>query len=228
MFILSWKTPKTSNFSHLYRYKTSFWSITMKKVIFTALLLALSLSISQEAFTATKDSTSLTVTNLRTDITKAENQTPIGTVIAWPFSKMPSDGNWLECNGQTVSAATYPEFVANFGSTTPDYRGLFLRGQGGGSNALGEFQDYALPATVGRGQFIGGLSGNGGDEYKNTEYQPGQAFRVKNYWCCYGGGGNQWPGITYEMDLFGGVPDANKGNEIRPANRAVKYIIKVR
>ena len=52
---------------------------------------------------------------------------PIGTVIAWPGTKNPTDGTWLECNGQ--SCAGYAELVSILGkSTVPDYRDRFLEG----------------------------------------------------------------------------------------------------
>ena len=35
---------------------------------------------------------------------------PVGTVITWPSNSWPSDrDNWLECNGQSISSAVYPE-----------------------------------------------------------------------------------------------------------------------
>lgn len=55
----------------------------------------------------------------------------VGTVITWPSNSWPSDrDNWLECNGQSISSAVYPELVALIGTTVPDYRGIFLRGRG--------------------------------------------------------------------------------------------------
>ena len=54
---------------------------------------------------------------------------PVGTVITWPSNSWPSDrDNWLECNGQSISSAVYPELVGIIGSRVPDYRGRFLRG----------------------------------------------------------------------------------------------------
>ena len=53
----------------------------------------------------------------------------VGTVITWPSNSWPSDkDNWLECNGQSISSAVYPELVGVVGRRVPDYRGRFLRG----------------------------------------------------------------------------------------------------
>lgn len=57
---------------------------------------------------------------------------PVGTVITWPSNSWPSDrDNWLECNGQSISSAVYPELVAVVGGNVPNYQGVFLRGYGG-------------------------------------------------------------------------------------------------
>ena len=63
---------------------------------------------------------------------------PVGTVITWPSNSWPSDrDNWLECNGQSISSAVYPELVGVIGSRVPDYRGRFLRGLQSG-HSVGE------------------------------------------------------------------------------------------
>ena len=64
---------------------------------------------------------------------------PVGTVITWPSNSWPSDrDNWLECNGQSISSAVYPELVGVLEkSTVPDYPGRFLRGLQSG-HSVGE------------------------------------------------------------------------------------------
>ena len=65
---------------------------------------------------------------------------PIGSVITWvsPVTT-PNNTVWIECNGATVSRATYPELFAVLGTsygagdgsttfTLPDFRGMFLAG----------------------------------------------------------------------------------------------------
>lgn len=70
---------------------------------------------------------------------------PVGTVIAWPGTKNPTDGTWLECNGQ--SCAGYAELVSILGkSTVPDYRNRFLEG----SATPGKVLAAGLPNISGR------------------------------------------------------------------------------
>ena len=54
---------------------------------------------------------------------------PLGTVLSWPYEKMPTDSeNWAKCEGQSLSGT---ELCKTFGKcVAPDYRGMFLRGAG--------------------------------------------------------------------------------------------------
>lgn len=70
---------------------------------------------------------------------------PIGTIIAWASAKNPTDGTWLDCNGQ--SCAVYTELVSILEkSTVPDYRNRFLEG----SAAPGTILEAGLPNITGR------------------------------------------------------------------------------
>ncbi len=52
---------------------------------------------------------------------------PIGSIVAWPNSTAPT--NYLECDGSTFSAGTYPDLNTVLGGTTlPDLRGEWIRG----------------------------------------------------------------------------------------------------
>ena len=63
---------------------------------------------------------------------KSTGGIPVGTVITWPSNSWPSDADkWLECNGQSISSAVYPELVALIGGNIPNYQEVFLRGYGG-------------------------------------------------------------------------------------------------
>ena len=105
---------------------------------------------------------------------------PIGTVIAWASSKNPSDGVWLECNGQ--SCAAYSELSAVLGKTTvPDYRGRFLEG----NQVAGTVKEAGLPNITGQtnccdGFYLHKITSTGAlfatnrfsDNYSNSRYSP--------------------------------------------------------
>lgn len=161
---------------------------------------------------------------------------PIGTVIAWASSNNPSDGTWLECNGQ--SCAAYSELSAVLGKTTvPDYRGVFLRGLGTretthfgnvvhSSGSLGELQGDAM-IQLPKSSFYAAL-GRIGSEFASEQQQ--SAFSCTgafSYSSTYNtamkvGNSDNW-GREYILDFSRAIPVSN---ELRPVNIAVRYFIK--
>ena len=147
---------------------------------------------------------------------------PVGTVIIWPFSTNPegwSEGKWLECNGQSVSASAYPELRALVGANVPDLRGLFLRGTGGNAAALGTVQEDA-----GR-NITGTAPGESNGNIFNSAYSG--AFYVSNsanrYPGTNGAGDGDNAQISFNASRSWGA--AHTANEFRPRNRAVRYLI---
>lgn len=111
-------------------------------------------------------------------------------------------------------ARTYPELFALVGTNVPDLRGLFLRGHGGNSAALGQTQGDAIRNITGS---LGRLpSAIGGDA-------TGPFYTSRN-----ANDGGLYPSNTaryVDMDISRVVPTAS---ENRPVNRAVRYLIRVR
>ena len=170
------------------------------------------------------DSTTFNPTTVAV-IAKGTSSIPVGTIISWPVAQNPadwqnSDGsyNWLECNGQSISRTVYPELFALMGGQVPDLRGLFLRGHGGNSAALGVTQGHAMRDISASGSisvgFGGYLSGSG-------IFKPVGSHKVT---VIRGTWDNNWSSTNYGLDLSaGGVPVAN---EVRPDNQAVRYLIR--
>lgn len=153
---------------------------------------------------------------------------PIGTIIIWGYAKNPSEdyGVWLDCDGRNVS--NYPNLVAAIGSTTiPDYRGLFLRGQGSQtvdgtvytSPAVGTKQGDAIRNIY--GQFVvDDIVGKGGYD---RQYPPNGAFKVvgsANYDAKSHPDGD---GRLVSFNASNVVPTAD---ENRPVNATVRFLIK--
>ena len=103
---------------------------------------------------------------------------PIGTIIAWASAKNPTDGIWLDCNGQSCDG--YAELVSVLGkSTVPDYRNRFLEG----SATPGTVLEAGLPNISGSfvvhmtnpvsGAFYNGKSG-----YESKQYRDWNARQV--------------------------------------------------
>ena len=155
---------------------------------------------------------------------------PVGTVITWPSNSWPSDrDNWLECNGQSISSAVYPELVGVVGGNVPNYQGVFLRGYGGQTS-------YHYGAVGHWSAGLGELQGDGIREiWGELSYLPrsrdgevGQ-FGSLAFW---NEGRNQWmndagkaPSGAMNFYASRSTPVVGK---IRPVNRAVHYLIRAR
>ena len=110
----------------------------------------------------------------------------------------------------------YPELFAIVGGQTPDLRGLFLRGHGGNSAALGVVQRDAirnLTADFGGAIYGSGISANG--VFKG---------HTGGMWASLTGGGGTRD-CYLQFDASRQVPTAE---ENRPVNQAVRYLIRAR
>ena len=183
----------------------------MKKRIlsfFAALLFLLPLLASSPIHGA--DATSFDPTRVEVKA-KGSGGVPVGMILAWPVGQNPEDmDNWLECNGQSISQSVYPELFAVVGGQVPDLRGLFLRGHGGNSAALG----------VQQGDAIRNITGYGGNAIMGA---PTGAFSGSYYG--HHVGASSWPVYFCDFDASRVVPTAE---ENRPVNQAVRYLVRAR
>ena len=155
---------------------------------------------------------------------------PVGTVITWPSNSWPSDrDNWLECSGQSISSAVYPELVGVVGGNVPNYQGVFLRGYGGQTS-------YHYGAVGHWSAGLGELQGDGIREiWGELSYLPrsrdgevGQSGSLA-FW---NEGRNQWMNDAGKapsgaMNFYASRSTPVVG-EVRPVNRAVRYLIRAR
>ena len=199
----------------------------MKRSYLFLFLLLASLVFSSPVLAA--DSTSFDPTKVMVQ-SVATSSIPIGTVIAWPSASWPADAdNWLECNGQAISSAVYPELVALIGWNVPNYQGVFLRGYGGQTS-------YHYGAVGHWSAGLGELQGDGIREiWGELSYLPrsrdgevGQSGSLA-FW---NEGRNQWMNDAGKapsgaMNFYASRSTPVVG-EVRPVNRAVRYLIRAR
>lgn len=137
-------------------------------------------------------------------VAKGAGGVPVGTIIAWPVAQNPADmENWLECNGQSISASVYPELSALVGAKVPDFRGVFLRG-----------------VDAGKGYDIGRIVGS----YQEDMVGP-HVHRMK-FWRHNADGGGIWAYPKYDADDGTLWTHPNDGLETRPKNMSVRYFIR--
>ena len=108
------------------------------------------------------------------------------------------------------------------GANVPDLRGLFLRGYGGNSAALGLTQEDAVRAGFGVGTLDKVLVW--GDRFRSHtgifKVISSSRTNVMSDGSIDDGTGTAQ---DLEVDLSGGVPTSN---EFRPVNQAVRYLIR--
>ena len=153
---------------------------------------------------------------------------PIGSMFMWPSETMPTTGQWMECDGSALLRADYPHLFSVLGtqwgegdgSTTfnlPDTRGMFPRGWNHGKST-GYFDPDAASRTA---------SANGGATGDSVGTQ--QNFQIQSHTHdapIYDGLGLNGPGAG--SDHYGAIQTGvSGGNETRPVNFSVMYIIRV-
>ncbi|MCP4163639.1 MAG: hypothetical protein GY760_26570 [Deltaproteobacteria bacterium] len=144
-----------------------------------------------------------------------------GFVTPWPTSNVPT--GFLSCNGASVSRTTYADLFGVIGTeygsvdsthfTLPDYRGEFLRGW---DNGAGNDPDKLSRTDRGDGTTNDNVGTKQADEFfKHSHYG-----RTTFWNSGIGAGGNS------TTSLPGGQTGESGGNETRPRNVSVQYIIK--
>ena len=164
-----------------------------------------------------------------------ESLCPAGTILAYAGDTAPT--GWFLCNGQALNRGTYSVLYSvigtRFGTTAgdnflvPDLRGRFLRGRDGGA---GRDDDRNSRSAMNSGGATGDAVGSvQGDSYASHNHGYNDIYYSE------GGGtvtvsGNKGSGDTdsdnkgYEMAR---TSSSSGGNETRPENANVNYIIKM-
>jgi hypothetical protein len=162
---------------------------------------------------------------------------PPGTVVAYMGATAPA--GWLLCDGkQYLRNPPYDKLYAVIGNASgsvdtnnfnvPDLRGRFLRGWTSDAGTTGVARDPDATntnvATGGRGASSTG--GNTGNSIGSLQYDAFKSHTHTEYRTDPSGwfvdkGGFGWPNYTYPTES-----GATGGNETRPANVYVNYIIK--
>jgi microcystin-dependent protein len=160
---------------------------------------------------------------------------PPGTVLpfAGPPSKIPA--GYLPCDGVPVSRSTYSDLFAAIGESwgngdnvstfnVPDLRGRFMRGVDNGADNDLDADSRTPIATGGNaGDAVGSLQEDDLANHSHPVYPGGSGFALGAN-CCgilaggYATGSNQFS--------FATVTGTQGGNETRPKNAYVNFIIK--
>ncbi|MEH4714360.1 shufflon system plasmid conjugative transfer pilus tip adhesin PilV [Enterobacter ludwigii] len=135
---------------------------------------------------------------------------PVGTIAIWGSTAIPA--GWLECNGQVFSTTAFSELASYYPSgRVPDFRGVFLRGLDRG---LGRDPDSSRS-----------LLSIQADEFKKHSHQIPVERQRDNPSAGAIMKGVAWPGSYQTLNTDALSKEAG-GDETRPINAAVIYIIK--
>lgn len=155
---------------------------------------------------------------------------PVGAVVPFAGNADKIPDGWLLCDGEPYDIAIYPELFGVIGESwgttgpdrfrVPDLRGVFLRGVSGG--AADEFSDPDTSARISRHE--GGNIGNATGSYQTDNFESHSHTSKATF--IINGSANRYSGGSW--GAFSEDPAINNtgGNETRPVNAYVNYIIK--
>lgn len=208
-------------------------------------------SLADNSITTAKYATSsITVAKLAQEV--IDKLTPTGTVISFAGTAIPS--GYLYCDGTAVSRTVYASLFSAIGTlhgngdasstfNLPDYRGYFLRGQDDGA---GNDPDAAArtASNVGgsTGDQVGSLQPYGIEGHNHSISDPGhvhataQPVKAFNLAVPVFGEAYQiapnpdlglFTAFSVSASMTGITINVSGGNETRPVNKYVRYLIKV-
>tara|TARA_B100000282_G_scaffold279146_1_gene239277 strand:+ start:651 stop:1484 length:834 start_codon:yes stop_codon:yes gene_type:complete len=156
---------------------------------------------------------------------------PAGIIL--PYGSTSAPTGYLSCDGAAVSRSTYSTLFSAIGTTwgvgdnsstfnVPDLRAMFLRGTGThGTANMAKGTDFSAPA-------VGTIENDQMQDHKHqTIMSPGTSYQTYSSYAI----GNNAYGTTYNFNTTApqeinsqGTP--RTGDETRPVNAAVLYVIK--
>jgi hypothetical protein len=165
------------------------------------------------------------------EIKALKSDIPVGSIMIWPSAENPPDyEKYMDCDGRAITQTEYPELYAQYGGNIPDMRGMFLRGVGGKSGALGELQAegvYIDPSTA-------KISIGGGVGHiimqSHTSYVIQTGYGIMTAIAKASSGSN--PRDPMELVKTGSMVElpvklsVSGADETRPVNKAVRYLVR--
>lgn len=205
-------------------------------------LLACALAIMSGTGAYALDATDIQPEKVTVSVKSAE--VPIGTIIAWPVGQNPANASsWLECNGQSISSAKYPELTALLAgsgasaATIPDLRGLFLRGYGQQSHSQNNGTEVGVSATTHKSGNLLAVQGDamrllygtlpvGGTTGIGNTVNAALTGTFSYNKAKGTAGFASAPSKTAAQAFFSSQRTVPTDAEVRPANMAVRYLIR--
>lgn len=176
-----------------------------------------------------------TFPNIDGPVTATEDElnspsTPAGAIMWWPAATVPT--NWIECDGSSLSRATYADLFSALSTTygavdgnsfnIPDVRGQFIRGIDNGRGFAPDVASRTAPSAT-------GATGSGGDNVGTTQTDQNTAHTHTTTTKAALSSSPSSSGTSLDStgNANSGAVTVNSsgGNEARPNNIAFKCII---
>jgi microcystin-dependent protein len=181
-----------------------------------------------------------------------DNALPVGTVITWAGETTSIPANWMLCNGKAMNKAVYKDLFAAIGTrwggsgstfNLPDLRGRFLRGDDAGTGRDPDVKKRAPSCPGGNATGVGSVqedslqnhSHDQGSHYHQYSVPGNTAFITDlgtgtgvHKSQLFDAGTGEAKAKIYGAAAFGTKSRIKVGEESRPKNAAVNFIIKVK
>ncbi len=181
----------------------------------------------------------------------ASDSLPVGTIIAWAGEAKSVPAGWMLCDGKAMNTAVYKDLYAVIGRRwggsgytfyLPDLRGRFLRGDDAGSGRDPDVKKRAPSKPGGSATGVGSVQE---DSLQNHTHDQTEHIHTFAGLAAYvdiadtGSGTSVWQGTNVynttsaKANILGAIryntkSRLNAGEETRPKNAAVNFIIKVK
>jgi microcystin-dependent protein len=175
---------------------------------------------------------------------------PVGTIVAWAGASSSVPANWMLCNGKALSKAVYKELFTAIGTSwgsagdkfnLPDLRGRFLRGDDAGTGRDPDVKARKPSNPGGSATGVGSVQLDSLQNHTHAQNEHTHSSHLHQYSYPAPNGSNFTAAMYGTASSTGGAladirgaktygtkSALSAGEESRPKNAAVNYIIKVK
>jgi len=177
---------------------------------------------------------------------------PVGTIIAWGGASSSVPAGWMLCNGKALSKSAYPELFAAIGTSwgasgekfnLPDLRGRFLRGEDAGTGRDPDVKKRTPCNPGGSATGVGSVQGDSLQDHTHDQTPHTHDYLYEyNIFQIADTGSGTWikrtdtkylASTSSNANILGAIryntkSKVNAGEETRPKNASVNFIIKVK
>jgi len=182
----------------------------------------------------------------------ADDSLPVGTIVAWGGAPNSAPAGWMSCNGRALNKSVYKELFTAIGTSwgsagdkfnLPDLRGRFLRGEDAGTGRDPDVRRRLPSNPGGNATGVGSVQGDSLQNHTHDQAAHNHSYAYPNLASEIADTGSGLfvrnissstaPTTSVKPNLLGAMHYGTKsslstGEESRPENAAVNFIIKVR